>query len=139
MTIEEAVNISVNRFLTEDIFSEKKPKPTESKGNKDNTIHKGVIKKKNGQRGNFDYDKDKKSNPNVTAGDQSALAKVLKTGALDVAEIAQKVYPDHTREGAQSQLRKKIEGEKSDSGSQYKLNQGEAKRLRKVLNQLGFI
>ena len=59
MTIEEAVNISVNRFLAEDIFSEKKRKPTEDK---DNTIHKGVIKKKNGQRGNFDYDKDKKSN-----------------------------------------------------------------------------
>lgn len=138
MTIDEAVNRSIERFLNEDILPEKQGKKDKSEDKKDGS-HKGVIKKTNGQRGDFDYENEKKSNPNVSAGDQESLAKVMKSGAVDLAYIAKMVYPDHTPEGAQSQLRKKIEGEYSDSGSKYKLKEKEAKALRKALNQLGFI
>ena len=136
ITIEEAVSRSIERFLNEDIFTEKN-----RKGVKHHTHKKGkkAIKKRNGQRGDYDYDNAKNNNPNVSKGDQEALAKVVKDDALNLAPIAQEVYPDHTKEGAQSQLRKKIEGELSDSGTKYKLNKKEAKRLRRALNQRGFI
>ena len=147
MTIDEAVSISIQNFLNEDIMVEKKKKNhgSHKKSDKENKkkdkdgIKKNVIKKKNGQRGNFDYANDKKYNRNVTDSDNNAMAQVLDNPMVNKTEIAQELYPDHTRTGAVSQLDKKIHGKHSDSGYKYRLKNREIKRLRKILNRNGLI
>ena len=130
ITIDEAVSRSIEAFLNEEFLFEKDKKTTRKKG-------KNAVKKGNGQRGDFDYDHDKKNNPNISTGDQDSLANDLDSPIINIAAIAKEVYPDHTDEGAQSQLRKKIKGETSDSGTKYKLKKKEAKRLRRALHKFG--
>jgi hypothetical protein len=60
---------------------------------------------------------------NLSKSDEERIRKMLNNDVVNVSAIAQKVYPDHTKEGAQSQLRKAIKGEKNDNGSEYHVKQ----------------
>jgi len=116
---------------------EESTKGEKKKSKKKDGVRKNAIKVKNGKRKSFNYDKYNKENPNSNYSDNKQLANLLKNPAINVAAIGKMVYPDHTPEGAQSQLRKKIEGEKSDSGKEYRFRRKEIHKLNRVLNQLG--
>ena len=63
------------------------------------------------------------------------MADILDSPFVDLAAVAKKVYPDHTPEGAQSQLRKKVKGLKNDNGSKYKIKKKEAFKIRRIIDK----
>lgn len=72
---------------------------------------------------------------NVSYSDETQIRhEVNKDDLINVAALARKVYPDHTPEGAQSQLRKKLKGLTNDNGSEYHIKEREASTIRKALN-----
>lgn len=126
--INNIISEEINRYLNENVFGEKADTPKKSK----DVVKKGK-KLKRGLRTDFDAKKDRETNPNLNNQDAEDLNALLDSDLIDVAAIAKRVYPDHTPQGAQSQLRKKIKGLKSDSGSTYKLKKKEAFKIRREL------
>ena len=96
-------------------------------------IAKNAKKLKNGLRTDFDVKKERETNPNLNNQDAEDLNDILDSDLIDVAALAKRVYPGHTPQGAQSQLRKKIKGLRSDSGSKYRLKKKEAFKIRREL------
>lgn len=74
---------------------------------------------------------------NLSKSDEDYVRNILKKPEVNLAAIARKVYPDHTDEGAQSQLRKAIEGEKNDNGSEYHVKQKVGTTILGALKDLG--
>ena len=144
MNVDKIINEEINRYInnsiitenefTENMFPEaKKKKKKDKKESKPRDVGKKAKKLKNGRRGEFDFKKDRETNPNLNNQDAEDLNSILDSDYINVAALAQDVYPDHTREGAQSQLRKKIKGLTNDNGSKYKLKKKEAFKIRRML------
>ena len=154
--IQETINDYINGIIIEGVISEisKKEKQEKkaikrlkkdigdaSKGKKKAKKHvekakdiaKNAKKLKNGIRADFDTKKERETNPNLNNQDNEDLSSIIDSDLIDVAALAKRVYPGHTPQGAQSQLRKKIKGLKSDSGSTYKLKKKEAFKIRREL------
>ena len=93
-------------------------------------------KKASRRRRKKGYKKD--TGANLNTQDNANMSHFLNSDAINLSAIAQEIYPDHTPEGAQSQLRKKVKHIKSDSGSEYKIKDKEAERINKVLSKFGF-
>lgn len=72
----------------------------------------------------------------VSSGDEERINDLFDDNLINLSAIAQKVYPDHTKEGAQSQLRKKIKQLKNDTGKKYHLNQREASVINKAVKDI---
>ena len=96
-------------------------------------MRKKALKKKGGSRKDYNVEDEKMYNQNVDDQEQSSIVNELPTEYVNIKKFAEELYPDHTPEGAQSQLRKKLKGEKSDSGSTYKLKKKEVKKLRHLI------
>ena len=117
MNINQIINETLNRYLNENIFGE----TNDEDNNQSETAEKA--KKRDGK--------------NLSAGDENQIRNTIENDdVINIAAMARKLYPDHTPEGAQSQLRKKIKGVKNDNGSEYHLKQREAAVIRKILNKL---
>jgi hypothetical protein len=129
--VENIVSEEINSFLNENGFFEAKKKKAKKKGPKD--TGKNAKKLRNGLRTDFNYKRERETNPNLNNQDSEDLIDILDSPYVDLAAVAQDIYPDHTPEGAQSQLRKKVKGLKSDSGSTYKIKKKEAFKLRRAL------
>lgn len=127
-TFDKIISESINSYLSSNLIVE-----YNSKKDKEKKIRKKAIKGKGGLRKDYDVDYEKKYNQNVDDQEQSSVMDALDNGFVNVKKVAEKLYPDHTPEGAQSQLRKKLKGETSDSGSKYKLKKQEVKRLRHII------
>lgn len=138
MDINKIISEEIDRFLTEDFGLAEKAKKTpkkkkKNKPKKEKDILKNGKKLTNGRRMDFNAKQDRETNPNLNNQDSEDLASLVDSPYIDLAAVAQDVYPDHTPEGAQSQLRKKIKGLTNDNGSVYKLKKKEAFRLRRAL------
>ena len=138
MDINKIISEEIDRFLTEDFGLAEKAKKTpkkkkKNKSKKEKDILKNGKKLTNGRRMDFNAKQDRETNPNLNNQDSEDLASLVDSPYIDLAAVAQDVYPDHTPEGAQSQLRKKIKGLTNDNGSVYKLKKKEAFRLRRAL------
>ena len=112
---------------------DKKENENSDKLKKKKKFKKNAIKGKGGLRKDFDVEDDETHNQTVDDQEQSSISDLLSNGFVNVKKVAEKLYPDHTPEGAQSQLSKKLRGAKSDSGSTYKLKSKEVKRLRHII------
>ena len=142
MNIDRIINEEINKYINESIltengfmensFVEAKKKKDKDK-DKPRDIGKKAKKLKNGRRGEYNFKKERETNPNLNAQDAEDISSILDSDYINVAALAQDVYPDHTREGAQSQLRKKIKGLTNDNGSPYKLKKKEAFKIRRML------
>lgn len=136
MNIRSIINEEINKYLNEEILSEKK-----SKGQKKNkkpdegNVRHGAIKLKGGHRGDFNAKLDRETNPNLSNADAEVIARALDNDVVNVAAVARQLYPKLTPQGAQSKLRKKIKHEKSDSGSTYKLKKKEAFKARRIIDK----
>ena len=74
---------------------------------------------------------------NVSSGDEAQIRHdVNNADLINIAALAREVYPDHTPEGSQSQLLKKLKVLKNDNGSEYHIKQREAGAIRKALNDI---
>lgn len=130
--VKNIISEEIDSFLNENGFFEaKKKKAKKKKGPKD--TGKNAKKLRNGLRTDFNYKKERETNPNLNNQDSEDLIDILDSPYVDLAAVAQDIYPDHTPEGAQSQLRKKVKGLKSDSGSTYKIKKKEAFKIRRAL------
>lgn len=69
-------------------------------------------KRKGGGSTKYDYTSYKEKNRKVSVGDYAQLASRIDQEKTDIAAVAREVFPDHTEEGAQSQLRKILNGER---------------------------
>ena len=125
-SIQRALNVA-----NSEIGNKGKTKKKKEKGSKE--TGKNAKKLKNGLRTDFNYKLDRETNPNLNNQDSEDLIDILDSPYVDLAAVAQDIYPDHTPEGAQSQLRKKVKGLKSDSGSTYKIKKKEAFKIRRAL------
>ena len=72
----------------------------------------------------------------VSSGDEERINDLFDDNLINLAAIARKVYPHHTPEGAQSQLRKKIKQLKNDTGKKYHLTQREAGIINKAIKDI---
>ena len=129
--IETIINETINSYLINNLLIEETENTKKDEDEK--RFRKKAIKTKGGVRKDFDVENDKKYNKNADDQEQSSVKDVLLNGFVNIKKVAEELYPDHTPEGAQSQLRKKLKGEKSDSGSTYKLKTKEVKRLRHII------
>lgn len=133
---EQIENFLKEEFMQEDFFTEKKKKSKHKKNGhaaKEKSIKRKGKKLKRGLRTDYNVKLDRETNPNLTNQDAEDINKILDSDYINLAAVAQDVYPDHTRQGAQSQLRKKVKGLKSDSGSTYKLKKKEANKIRRAI------
>lgn len=137
MNLDNIITESINSFLNNNLVTESNQEDDTNKKEggekKKKKFRKNAIKSKGGLRKDFDTEDDETYNKNVDDQEESSIRDILNTGYVNVSAVAQDLYPDHTKEGAQSQLRKKLEGETSDSGSKYKLKNKEVKRLRSII------
>lgn len=60
----------------------------------------------------YDYNEYERKNTKLSKSDFDKVAKSIDQDLTDIAAVARKVYPDHTDEGGQSQLRKVLNGER---------------------------
>lgn len=123
--IDKIISESIDKVLNEDFFGEKKKEHHEDNGVGDlikNYLHKNGKKKKKkrmklrkmagGRSRYYDYDDYQRSNKDVAQGDASSLSQEIDMEKTNIASVARELFPDHTEEGAQSQLRKILKGER---------------------------
>jgi hypothetical protein len=138
--LDTIITESLHSFLDENLIFEKKDskkndkKSSDKKKKKKRKFKKNAIKMKGGLRKDFDSEDDETYNQNISDREEDSITGSLNPDFVNISAVAQKLYPDHTPEGAQSQLRKKLKGETSDSGSKYKIKTKEAKKLRAIIS-----
>lgn len=76
------------------------------------SINKVILQEKfkKGHKHFSNHEQEKKDNPNASRDSVNLIKNLFAKGLLNVAAFARYVFPDHTDEGAQSQLRKAIKG-----------------------------
>lgn len=120
MNLNKLISEEINKYITESFF-EKKEKKHSSNYNKYKEIQRRA-KLRDGET--------------ISRSDEEILRALFDTNYFNEAAIAQEIYPDHTPEGAQSQLRKKLKGETNDNGSEYHLKEREAAAIRTIINKI---
>ena len=119
--VNAIIREEIDRIINEDWMGEKSSKPTHSElVSKYFPHHKDKKKKKskkirklsNGRETYYDYDDYERSNGKTSAGDSSTIRNTIDTEKTNIAAVARDLFPDHTEEGAQSQLRKILNGER---------------------------
>ena len=70
------------------------------------------LRRRKKRGGGTDYKRYKELNRDVSSGDYKQLTDRIDQEKTDIAAVAREVFPKHTDEGAQSQLRKILNGER---------------------------
>lgn len=147
--IDKIINEEVNTLLTEGAMDDlrglfaklmpklKKGKKKKSKEDKKKEKEREKKKKKEkpdmrrkkvvGGTKMYDYDKYKETHKEVNKADYDSIIDQIDQEKTDIAAIARDVFPDHTDEGAQSQLRKILNHERP-------MTEPVAKILRKLIS-----
>ena len=90
----------------------KNGKSKKKKSKKDDDKPQIRKKKVVGGTQEYDYNEYERKNTKLSKSDFDKVAKSIDQDLTDIAAVARKVYPDHTDEGGQSQLRKVLNGER---------------------------
>lgn len=134
VNIDKIINESFNKvlenrvFLNEDSLSDVKKilksyrKKTSdelrNKKKKEKAKHanrkgkKRVRKLTKGAKEYYNFDEYENKNKKVSQADAESIRHTIDTDNTDIASVARSVFPKHTEEGAQSQLRKILNGER---------------------------
>lgn len=121
--IDTIISESIDKVLNEDFFGEKKKEHHKDGSVGDLINHyfhkhkkkpnKKKLRKMTGGRSRYyDYDEYKNSNKEVSKADSSSISQEIDMDKTNIASVARDLFPDHTEEGAQSQLRKILRGER---------------------------
>ena len=120
-SIDSIIKETVNRYINENVFGENDDKTYNQKTDAQKKYEKSKIRDGN----------------SVSSGDEDQIRHdVDGSGIVNVAALAREVYPNHTPEGAQSQLRKKLKGLTNDNGSEYHIKEREANIIQKVMDKI---
>lgn len=93
----------------EEIRKERKRK---KKAEKDKKGRKKLRKLVKGGSKYYDYDDYERKHRKISKGDTDSITDTVDQNNTDIAAVARSVFPDHTEEGAQSQLRKILNHER---------------------------
>lgn len=120
-SIDNIIKETVNRYINENVFGENDDKTYNQKTDAQKKYEKSKIRDGN----------------SVSSGDEDQIRHdVDGSGIVNIAALARKVYPSHTPQGAQSQLRKKLVGDTNDNGTEYHLREREAAAIRQIINKI---
>ena len=120
-SIDSIIKETVNRYINENVFGENDDKTYNQKTDAQKKYEKSKIRDGN----------------SVSSGDEDQIRHdVDGSGIVNIAALARKVYPSHTPQGAQSQLRKKLKGLTNDNGSEYHIKEREANIIQKVMDKI---
>ena len=109
--INEDANSDVGKLIG--AFLKKKKKKEAKKNRKKNKKKKDIRKKKVvGGTVDYDYGDYLYKNRKVEKADYDKIIAMIDQDLTDIAAVAKIVFPNHTDEGAQSQLRKILNGER---------------------------
>lgn len=90
----------------------RKERKLEKKAEKEKRGTKKVRKTKNGGKTYYDYHDYERKHRKISKGDFDSIRNSIDVENTDIAAVARKIFPYHTDEGAQSQLRKILNGER---------------------------
>jgi hypothetical protein len=120
--VNAIITEAINKVINEDFMGEKKNDSDSNIGGlinkylekhpKKKKSKKRLRRKINGGKEYYDYDDYEKKNVKVSLGDANSIRSSIDTERTNIAAIARDFFPDHTDEGAQSQFRKIINGER---------------------------
>ena len=133
MNLDKLISEEINKYINESFFEANKK---DSSSEKHNTLKS---KKRDNKLNKVEQSIEKahrRDGENVSRSDEEILRRLFATDYLNEAAIAREIYPDHTPEGAQSQLRKKLVGETNDNGTEYHLREREAAAIRQIINKI---
>ena len=91
---------------------ERKERKLKKKLNKEKKGRKRLRRTKQGGKTYYDYDEYEKANKKLSKGDVESVVDTIDQEKTDIAAVARDVFPKHTEEGAQSQLRKILNKER---------------------------
>lgn len=109
---------AVNKVITEDMMGESNHDVADliqrylHSHKKKESQKKKLRRKKGGGKEYYDYHDYELKNKKISAGDASSIRTSIDTEKTNIAAVARDLFPDHTEEGAQSQLRKILNGER---------------------------
>ena len=124
------INEEINRVLNEDAmdggkthgnniaslinnyFNKHSSKKNKHSSKENKPPKKKVRKTVNGGKEYYDYDDYERENVKVSLSDANSIRNSIDTEKTNMAAIARDLFPDHTEEGAQSQFRKIVNGER---------------------------
>lgn len=125
--LDNIIKKNINSYLNENIYRKKISldetisevlkdyynSNTQKSGGKTNKKNNVRYKKgSNGKKIAYDYDQSLKNDPHIPDSDAASLRNKVDDEYLNTAALARSVFPDHTPEGAQSHLRKVLNGER---------------------------
>lgn len=105
---EASNNNNEIKSMIDNYFSNKGKKASKTKDKKDIRLRKLA----KGGKEYYDYGDYALKNRKISTSDANSIRGTIDTEKTNMAAIARILFPDHTEEGAQSQFRKIINGER---------------------------
>ena len=90
----------------------RKDRKRKKKAEKDKRGRKKLRKLVNGGSRYYDYNDYERKHKKLSKGDTESITDTIDQNNTDIAAVAREVFPDHTKTGAQSQLRKILNHER---------------------------
>lgn len=136
--IDNIINESINKAINESVITEgvlddiknllkafknkdkssmskedlRKKRRLKKKAEKAKKGSKKLRRTKNGGKTYYDYNDYERKHRKLAKGDTDSITDTVDQENTDIAAVARKIFPDHTEEGAQSQLRKILNHER---------------------------
>lgn len=122
--IDKIISEAIDRCIAKQALNEAQKNNQEIKdlidgyfskhGKKEDAGKKDIRQRKLAKGGKeyYNYDDYKLKNKKLATGDANLIRQTIDTEKTNMAAIARILYPDHTEEGAQSQFRKIVNGER---------------------------
>lgn len=124
----------IDKVLSEDWMTEKKKESSHSDlvskyfpHRKKKKKSKKLRKLAHGGKEYYDYEDYERKDKKISTGDASSIRNTIDTEKTNIAAVARELFPDHTEEGAQSQFRKIIKGERP-------MTKGLATKIEKMIS-----
>lgn len=90
----------------------RKERQLKKKAEKAKKGSKKLRRTKNGGKVYYDYNDYERKHRKISKGDTDSITDTVDQTNTDIAAVARSIFPDHTEEGAQSQLRKILNHER---------------------------
>ena len=113
-----------NKKTKEELRKERKARKEDDKDKKDKKKIRKMVK---GASQYYNYDEYQKTHRKLSKGDTESIIDSIDQENTNIAAIARELFPDHTSEGAQSQLRKILNHERP-------LTKDIAEKLKKMIS-----
>jgi len=127
MLITEGIMGDIKNILSS-FFKDTRNLFKDTRKSKEKHPKKRTRRKKFGGKETYNYDEYEKDNRKISKSDADGIRNEVDPENTDIAAVSRKVFPKHTKEGGQSQLRKILNGERP-------MTKNVAKKLSKMISK----